>query len=196
MNARATAVVTALFCAILLSACTGPVKTLKPLPENYVNRLMAAEISVRAAGPAAERIAELDARREIPASRADAVAELGVSLPFDELPFDRLIETMIRRSLAGRGHVADRPVRIEVEIDTLKFADAAMTILLGDNDQIAGFIRVKDVESDEVLSEHYIDVIKGSAGLLGLIVRGGGVREKLAAQFVDLGMNELSFKKK
>ncbi|MBX2835034.1 MAG: hypothetical protein KTR28_08700, partial [Micavibrio sp.] len=46
----------------------------------------------------------------------------------------------------------------------------------------------------ELVSEFYVDVLKGTGGLLGLAVRGGGVREKLSAQFAEYIGDNLGFK--
>jgi hypothetical protein len=77
-------------------------------------------------------------------------------------------------------------------MDTLKTANAAMAWLASSSDQLAGMVEVRDAATDAKLSEFYVDVMEAHAGLLGMALRGGGVREKLAAKFATHLADELS----
>ena len=86
---------------------------------------------------------------------------------------------------SDQNHFAD----IEIEVDNLKLklklVDPMAAFLIGDTDQLAGTVYVYDTNTKELLTQFYVDVLKGTGGLLGLAIRGGGVREKLSLQFAD-----------
>ncbi|MBX2833870.1 MAG: hypothetical protein KTR28_02755, partial [Micavibrio sp.] len=82
---------------------------------------------------------------------------------------------------------------VEIEVDNLKFVNPMVAILISDTDQLSGTVKVVDSKIQELVSEFYVDVLKGTGGLLGLAVRGGGVREKLSAQFAEYIGDNLGF---
>jgi hypothetical protein len=165
---------------------------------------MVDEVDVRLSSLAADRMAKFEENareKRVAAGLApvDPTAEPADGTPRDEwstLPFAQMMELMVKDVTRDRGLTSGRPLRISVEIDTLKTANAGMVMLAGSSDQLAGTVQVLDGVSGEKLGEYYIDVINSHSGLLGLAMRGGGVREKLAGEFAGHIAKQLASKKK
>jgi hypothetical protein len=191
--------------ALALSACgPKPVDVIQPVSASIRNASMVDEVDVRLSPLAADLMAKFDAkaqekRTEAGLAPVDPAAEPADAVSRDEwstLPFAQMLELMVKDVTRERGLTSGRPLRLDVEIDTLKTANAGMTILAGSSDQLAGSVRVLDAASGQKLGEYYIDVINSHSGLLGLALRGGGVREKLANEFAGHIARQLASKKK
>jgi hypothetical protein len=117
------------------------------------------------------------ARAEVKQSDAKHHGEGDVGLPFATL-FDKEVKD------AARAHGLDggRPLLVTVEMDVLRIPDVAMAVL-GRSDRLAGQVRVEDARTGDRLALFYVTVDKAHSGLIGLAVRGGGVREKLVREF-------------
>lgn len=98
------------------------------------------------------------------------------------LPFARLFDKAVKEASRARGLDGARPLIVTVEMDALRIPDAAMAVL-GRSDRLAGQIRVADARSGDRLALFYVTVDKQHSGLIGLAMRGGGVREKLVREF-------------
>ncbi|HQX28267.1 MAG TPA: hypothetical protein PKX38_10085 [Alphaproteobacteria bacterium] len=103
--------------------------------------------------------------------------------PYRNQPLNNVLSQIVTQELQKRGFQGPKKANILIEIDTLKLASAMQSILIGDMDQLAGTVIVQDAATGSKLAEFYIDSIRGSSGLLGLAIRGSGVREKLSADF-------------
>ncbi|UTW55961.1 hypothetical protein [Kordiimonas sp. SCSIO 12610] len=171
-----------------LSACVSPVKVVQKLPDANVGALDVANVQVSYSDLTAEKIRENDAKR---AERAAKANEEKIS----HKSLSDLIVQLLNEEIAERQSSKTVPVDVKVNIDTLKFANAGLTILLGDSDQLAGSVEVIDRKTGDTISEFYVDIIKGSGGLLGLAIRGGGVREGMASDFVKETVKQLYGKK-
>jgi len=92
----------------------------------------------------------------------------------------RAIENVARR----RGLVSGRPLKLLVEIDEVQTADAA-SAMFGRDDRLAGSVFVRDAATGQALGQLYIDIVNANGGLMSVITRAGGVREKLAEAFAE-----------
>jgi hypothetical protein len=99
------------------------------------------------------------------------------------LPFAEMMELVVEDVTRQHGLTSGRPLRLRIEVDRLQTADAAMAILAGSSDQLAGTVWVLDAQSNESLGQFYVDVVNSHSGVIGLALRGGGIREKLAEEF-------------
>ena len=196
--------VAALAAALALSACgPKPVDVIQPVSASIRNASMVDEVDVRLSPLAADRMAKFEqnaAEKRTAAGLApvDPAAEPADGTSRDEwstLPFAQMMELMVKDVTRDRGLTSGRPLRVAVEIDTLKTANAGMVMLAGSSDQLAGTVQVLDGVSGEKLGEFYVDVINAHSGLLGLAMRGGGVREKLASEFAGHIAKQLTKKK-
>lgn len=178
--------------ALLLAACAvNPVQVTQAVPASIQNGVVVQDVDV-ALSPLAQGVltafeqkaAEKRAAAGLPP--VPAGAELTARPPNDQyatLPFANMMEFVIQDVTQDWGLKSGRPVRLAVEIDTLKTANAGMAILAGSSDQLSGSVKVLDAASSEKLGEFYVDVINSHSGLLGMAMRGGGIREKLAEEF-------------
>ncbi|MEA3003997.1 MAG: hypothetical protein QOH81_2785 [Sphingomonadales bacterium] len=107
------------------------------------------------------------------------------------LPFARLFDKAVKEAARARGLDGARPLTVTVEMDALRIADAAMAVL-GRSDRLAGQIRVADARNGDRLALFYVTVDKQHSGLIGLAMRGGGVREKLVREFAARIAGELA----
>jgi hypothetical protein len=155
--------------ALPLAACAvKPIDMMQAAPEAlrgaaYVD---AVELSLSAA-----------ARAEIKRSDATRHGEGDVGLPFASL-FDKAVKEATR----ARGLETGRPLLVTVEMDLLRIPDVAMAVL-GRSDRLAGQVIITDARTGDRLALFYVTVDKAHSGLIGLAMRGGGVREKLVREF-------------
>lgn len=194
----------ALATTLALAACgPKPVDVIQPLSASIRNASMVDQVDVQLSSLAADRMRKFEEnaakkRAEAGLAPVDPAAEPADGTPRDDwstLPFAQMMELMVKDVTRDRGLTSGRPLRISVEIDTLKTANAGMVMLAGSSDQLAGTVKVLDGVSGEKLGEFYVDVINAHSGLLGLAMRGGGVREKLANEFAGHIAKQLTKKK-
>jgi hypothetical protein len=111
------------------------------------------------------------------------------------LPFGRLFDKAVKEATRARGLEAGRPLLVTVEMDVLRIPDVAMAVL-GRSDRLAGQVRVEDARTGDRLALFYVTVDKAHSGLIGLAVRGGGVREKLVREFAERIAEQLAAPRK
>jgi hypothetical protein len=128
------------------------------------------ELVVRPA--AAAQIAALD-------QKAAARAEGGAA----HLPFAEMMPAMVRDVTRAWGLSAGRELALKIEIDAIELAGTAATLLGGSRDRLAGSVFIRDAATDEPLGQLYVDVVNSHSGPVGLLIRGGGIREELANEF-------------
>jgi hypothetical protein len=115
---------------------------------------------------------------------------------YKTLPFKQMFPLVIRDVTRDWGLANGRPVKLRITLETLKTADAAVAILVGSFDELAGTVEVIDATDQAPLGSFRIDVVNGQSGWGGMLIRGGGVREKLAEEFGLELSRQLSGKKK
>jgi hypothetical protein len=98
------------------------------------------------------------------------------------LPFAALFDRAVKEAARARGFQAGRPLRIAIEMDVLRIPDVAMAAL-GRSDRLSGQVRVEDARTGDRFALFYVTVDKPHSGLIGLAIRGTGVREKLIREF-------------
>jgi hypothetical protein len=118
------------------------------------------------------------ARKEVAAADLKLKGERG----YPGMPFARLLPQMIRDAALQRGMKEGRALTLTIELDHLNVPGAGGA-LLGRHDRLAGQVRIEDSRTGQALGSFYVDVDRHYPGLLGLAIRGGGVRERLASAF-------------
>jgi len=177
--------------ALMLAACMpNPVSVVEPVSAAVrgASHVEDVEVAINPLAQAQMDRFEAKARENREqAGLAPVPAEGLVSRPSQDeyatLPFAQMMELVVQDVTREHGVTGARPLRLRIEIDTLKTANAGMAILAGSSDQLAGTVFVLDAQSNEPLGQFYVDVINSHSGLLGLALRGGGIREKLAEEF-------------
>jgi hypothetical protein len=103
---------------------------------------------------------------------------------YPTLPFAAMFPLVMEDVTKEWGLTGGRPVKLKVNISALKTADAAMAILIASSsDELSGMVNVHDAATDEKLGSFFIDVENRHGGWGGMLIRGGGIREKLAEEF-------------
>jgi hypothetical protein len=177
--------------ALLLAACAvNPVRVIQPVSAEVQGASQIAEVDVTISPLAAEQMTRFeDKAREnreragLPPVPSEGLATRPIQDEYATLPFANMMELVIQDVTRAHGLDNGRPLRLQIEIDTLKTANAGMAILAASSDQLAGTVRVLDAQGGEPLGEFYVDVINSHSGLLGLAMRGAGIREELAEEF-------------
>jgi tRNA U54 and U55 pseudouridine synthase Pus10 len=155
--------------AFPLAACAvAPVDMMQAAPDALRGAVYVDSVELSLSKAARDAIAQSDARLR---GEGDAA-----------LPFARLFDKAVKEATRARGLGSGRPLLVTVEMDALRIPDAAMAVL-GRSDRLAGQVRVADARTGERLALFYVTVDKEHSGLIGLAVRGGGVREKLVREF-------------
>ena len=189
--------------ALLFAACVKPVEVLQPIPAALQNASMVSDVEVTLSPLATEAMAKFEEkarqkRAEAGLAAVDAAAEPAAAKrdEYATLPFAQMFELVVKDVTRDAGLTSGRPLKLAVEMDTLKTANAGMALLAGSSDQLAGKVSLHDPQSGEKLGEFYVDVINSHSGLLGLAMRGGGIREELAEEFALHISRQLKGKKK
>ncbi len=193
----------------LALACATPslaksVKVMQPVPAELIGAANIVETRVVLSDAVKENFAKLEEKAAEkrtaaglqPIAADQSFASRPAESEYATLPITRMMPLIVDDAARKWGLTTGRPVRLTIELDTLKTADAGMAMLLGSSDQLAGLVTIHDPATEEKLGEIYVDVFNARAGLLGLAMRGSGVREKLAAEFSDKLMKQLAGKRK
>jgi hypothetical protein len=177
--------------AIATPALGKAVKPIQPLPTNVIGANYIVETRVTLNDATRVNFDKLEAKAA--AKRADAglptaakelaAGERPKSDDYATLPIAQMFPLVLDDTAKEWGLKTGKSIRVKVEFDTLKTADAGAAMLFGSSDQLAGVVVIEDAESGEKIGEYYVDVLNQRSGLLGLALRGAGVREKLAAEF-------------
>ncbi len=199
-------------CALLLAAPAGAKerKIIDPLAEGLVAQNHVAAVEVKLGPTIAPKMADYEAKAAqkraaaglgavAPGTPAPVVTSDAAAAPAIEanpatsdrpsrdiyatLPFATMMPLVMEDVTRDWGLKTGRPVKLTITIDNLKFANAGMAMLIGSSDQLAGLVEVSDPASGAKLGSFYVDVINSHGGLLGLAMRGAGIREKLAEEF-------------
>lgn len=189
-------------CFISTSAVAKERQIVDPLTAGLVsdNHVVAVEVIV--AATAAEKMAEFEkkaaekrtATPTTPIAAIPTATDNTVGMPlasvarpqkeqYDTLPFSQMFPLVIEDVTRQWGLVTGRPIKLTITVDTLKTANAGMAMLIGSSDQLAGMVAISDPVTNEKLGSFYIDVLNSHSGLMGLAMRGAGIREKLAEEF-------------
>lgn len=176
---------------IAVAACASPVQVVQPLSSSLQDQVSVRDVDVTFSPLARDAITRFEDKAKEkrlaeglpPVDPATELADRPEADVYSTLPFNHMLELVVQDVTRDWGLQAGRPIRLAVEIDTLKTANAGMAMLAGSSDQMSGSVVIHDAVNDERLGEFYVDVINSHAGLLGLAMRGGGIREKLAEEF-------------
>ena len=155
--------------ALPLAACgPQPVEMFQAAPDALRGAAYVHAVQLSLGGDSRAAVAEDDRKRH---GNGDA-----------GLPFAKLLDTAVKEATRARGLQTGRPLIIAVEMDVLRIPDVGMAVL-GRSDRLAGQVRVEDAKTGERLALFYVTVDHPHSGLIGLAMRGGGVREKLVREF-------------
>lgn len=164
----------ALILFVPLGGCMPQSQELLPIPASIKMASVVRKVEVAVQPSASAKIAELD----LQAAARPKVAGDPATLPFAEMLPDAVSE--ITRAW---GLTSGRELKLLIEIDAIETAGTAATLLGGSRDRLAGSVFIHDAATDERLGQLYVDVVNSHSGPVGLLIRGGGIREELANEF-------------
>lgn len=172
---------------LALLACPAEAKQRKiidPLAPDIVDNCHVEAVDIVAEGKAAEQLAHFDEKAAEKAAADHTAAPDAPKSKYSELPFKQMFPLVISDVTREWGLTKARPIKLTVTIDTIKTANAAMAILISSSsDELAGVVDVTDAQTGAKLGSFYIDVLNSHGGWLGMMMRGGGIREKLSEEF-------------
>ncbi|MDF0541344.1 hypothetical protein PX699_03240 [Sphingobium sp. H39-3-25] len=103
---------------------------------------------------------------------------------YDTLPFKQMFPLVMRDVTKDWGLDHGRPVTLRITLERLKTADAAIAILLAPSaDVLDGTVQVLDTATAAPLGSFRVSVVNVQGGWAQMLMRGWGVREKLAKEF-------------
>ncbi|MCJ8156491.1 hypothetical protein [Sphingomonas sp. LaA6.9] len=183
--------------ALALVAIAMPVdakqrRVVEPLPAEIVNNNHVVAVTVSISPLAQEKFVKFE-EKAAEKRAAAGLQPVTLETTFDTrpnedeyatLPFQTMFPLVMQDVTREWGLTGGQPVKLVVTIDTLKTASAAMAILVsGSSDQLAGIVEVVDPATNASLGSFYVDVVNSHSGWGGMLMRGGGVREKLVEEF-------------
>lgn len=172
---------------LALTACVNPTNVIKPLAEKDQGARNIQSVKVTYSDLSNGSLLAADEQLKIEAKESDDPENIQYR------PLKETLEVIVSDYLEKIDSDSTLNTDIEIEIDNLKLANAAVVFFLGDADQLAGTVRVYDAETRELLSEMYIDVVDGNGGLIGLAMRGTNPRGNLSSKFAAILGKELGY---
>lgn len=117
--------------------------------------------------------------REIRAFPDVARAQAGIGPINVETEAATVNATIVANLKAALEHVAQtcgngpNKYTLDVRLENFKGMNAAAAILIGDSTQLAGFVRLTNPQTREVVGEYYVDEVRAGGGLIGIAVMSG-----------------------
>lgn len=173
---------------IFLSGCVQATTVIEPLNKDAKGIIDVQNIYVTYNEFAKTSILKLDAEAKERGVKSDDPEEI----QYQSLKTS--LEKVAKEHLEQRDGDSSVYADISIEISNFKLVNPMAAILVGDSDQLTGTVKVYDTKTKKLYTEFYVDVLKGSGGLLGLAIRGGGVREKLGLNFAKHIGDELGYR--
>ena len=181
---------------LALAACAAdPVRVIEPVSAQVRGASQVADVRIVVGELARAQVARFDAKASEARTHAGLAAAPAERPPQDEyatLPFARMLALVVEDVTRAHGLRSGRPLRLEIYVNAVRTVDPAMAIVVASRDQLAGTVRVADAQSGEPLGAFHVDVVNVHSGLVGLAIRGGGIRERLAEEFARHVARQLS----
>ena len=153
---------------------------LRPLPATAVGKLTIAKVEVTLSDEAARAMREHDAKAD---ARRTAAGASRTGDGYDRLPFTQMFPLVMQGVSQRAGVEGARPVRLRVTVIEFATANAGEAMLFGSDDVLSGIVEVDDATDGRGLGLFTVKVVNGHAGWSGMLIRGGGIREKLVHEF-------------
>lgn len=164
---------------------------IEQLPQDVVDKNFVDQVEV-IISPAANRTmaaleqkaAEKRTEAGLPAFTAEG--EAPAKDQYATVPFTAMMPLVMRDVTRKWGLTAERggrPVNLRVTVESIKTANAGMALLLSSTDELSGEVVVLDPATQQQIGNFYVQVVNNHSGWGGLLMRGGGIREKLAEEF-------------
>lgn len=173
--ARAIAVAV---CVAASPAVAGDVYIVRPLPKEMVGALEVEAIEVSVSAAAQARMLPHEAKAAATAGADPARAD------YAALPFARMVPLVFADTMRDWKLTRGRPVTLLVSVLEFGTGNLGRAMLPGGTrDIVSGLVEVKDARGGATLGMFTVRVVNRHGGWTGMLIRGGGVREKLVAEF-------------
>lgn len=170
---------------------------IEDLPKEIVDNNHVTTVEIVIADTAREKLAKIEAKAMEKRTAADLpayqpIAHDPATIParpthdvYSTLPFEVMLPFVMQDVTRDWGLTEGKgtPIRLRITVETIKTADAAMAIFISSADELAGKVDVLDATGEQSIGSFYVHVVNAHGGLAGLMMRGGGIREKLAQEF-------------
>lgn len=185
-------IILAAFAAIIAPAQAKQRTVVEELPKEIVDNNHVSAVEIVITDTAQEKLQPLEAKAaekrtdaHLPAYDAATATSRPNKDSYATLPFAVMFPLVMQDVTQEWGLTEGKgtPVKLRVTVDSIKTANAAMALLVGSSDQLAGKVDVLDAEGRQELGSFYVHVINSHSGWGGLLMRGSGIREKLAQEF-------------
>ncbi len=181
-----TALLAALWLAASAPAAAQQFDVLRPLPKELVGRIRVDSVDVSLSMEAGAAMIAHDAKAAANTPGAKVPAAKG-ALPaqadYDTLPFTRMAPLVMTDVTRAWGLTDGRPVRLAVTVFDFATANAGRAMLGGTRDTMTGLVEVRDASDRRMLAMFTVKVVNRHFGWTGMLIRGGGVRERLVEEF-------------
>jgi uncharacterized coiled-coil protein SlyX len=168
-------------------------KVIEELPADIVDNNYVAAVTVTIADSAREKFDKIEEkalakRAEAglpPYDPANPSAVQPAADTYDTLPFSAMLPLVMRDVTRewGLDESKGKAVDLKITIETIRTANAAVAMLIGSADELAGLIDVVDPATGANIGSFYVHVLNAHSGWGGMLIRGGGIRERLAEEF-------------
>lgn len=170
---------------------------IESLPTEIIDNNYVTAVEIVVADAAREKLARIEAKAVekrmvagLPSYQPAAyLSALGPTRPprstYALLPFEVMFPFVMQDVTQNWGLAEGKgtAVRLRITVETIKTADAAMAIFASSADELAGKVEVLDATGERRIGSFHVHVVNAHGGLAGMIMRGGGIREKLAEEF-------------
>ncbi|WP_336963976.1 hypothetical protein [Sphingobium aquiterrae] len=166
---------------------------IEDLPKEIIDNNHVATVEVSIADTAKEKLDKIELkaaekRKEAGLAPYDAALVSGHPSKdsYDTLPFEVMFPLVMQDVTHEWGLTEEKgtPITLRVTVETIKTANAAMAILLSSSsDELAGKVEVLNAQDGQSIGSFYVHVVNSHGGWGGMLMRGGGIREKLAEEF-------------
>ncbi len=153
----------------------------RPLPRDIVGQMRVDAVDVTASAQAEAAMTAYDAKAA--AKPQPASSARPVQADYAALPFTRMVPLVMEDVTRAWGLTSGRPVRLAVTVVEFATANAARAMLGGSRDIMAGLVEVQDAHDRRMLGLFTVKVVNRHMGWSGMLIRGGGIRERLAEEF-------------
>lgn len=168
----------------------------KPLPAEIVGKLRVVAVEVAVSGEAEPAMAPHEAKAAL--KRTGRMNPMSRPAPADyaSLPFARMFPLVMEDVTRQWGLESGRAVKLNVTIAEFGTANAGRAMLFGRSpDFMSGLVEVGDAATGATLGLFTVKVVNRHTGWTGMLIRGGGIREKLSEEFALESARVLSGRK-
>lgn len=166
-------------------------RVIRALPVGVAGQVRVEAIAVTVSADAAAAMVAHDAK----AARRLGASNMSGTDPV-AMPFVRMFPRVAGDVFADWNLAGPRAVKLYVTIDLFQVANVGAAMTTGTRDAMSGLVEVVDASGGTPLAMFTVRVINRHAGWSGMLLRGGGVREKLVQEFALESARVLSGRKK